>query len=484
VIGMCERPQEPASVDAALAMLDRALDALNAANVASAPAEVQAGVLRALERASAKHTAARARALAAFTAQGGYEDDGHGSARVWLKWQARITDGAAAETVAWVRRLAAHPVIAQALAGGEISPSWARAFCAWNDRLPAERRNDADAILTSAGVGGADLADLAGLAREMYERSWADGAGPGDDDAFDDRYLHLGTTFGGAGRTEGDLTPGCAAALSAVLEALGKKAGPEDTRTAAQRRHDALEEACRRLLASRCLPARAGQSTQLVLHMGLGQLRGLPGAAAAEAAWAGAAAGPGDDCDATIVPVVTGHVDRRLLDRLAAALLGRRGVLGQDNGRSQDRGAGRASRRIVLAAAADLLSGPAGLAAYLRTGLLSGPAASISLPLDVGAATEIIPAHLRRAVTARDQHCRFPGCAQPAAACQPHHIVPRSKDGPTSLTNLLLLCTFHHLIAIHRWGWDIVLHPDGTVTATSPGRRRVLHSHGPPSQAA
>lgn len=193
---MCERPQEPASVDAALAMLDRALDALNAADVASAPAEVQAGVLRALERAGAKHTAARARALAAFTAQGGYEDDGHGSARVWLKWQTRITYGAAAETVAWVKRLAAHPVIAQALAGGEFSPSWARAFCAWNDRLPAGRRNDADAILTSAAVGGADLADLAGLAREMYERSWTDDAGPGDDDGFDDRYLHLGITSG------------------------------------------------------------------------------------------------------------------------------------------------------------------------------------------------------------------------------------------------------------------------------------------------
>jgi hypothetical protein len=56
--------------------------------------------------------------------------------------------------------------------------------------------------------------------------------------------LLLGVTFGGAGRLTGDLTPGCSAALSAVLEALGKPAGPEDTRTAPQRRHDALEEAC------------------------------------------------------------------------------------------------------------------------------------------------------------------------------------------------------------------------------------------------
>jgi HNH endonuclease len=141
-------------------------------------------------------------------------------------------------------------------------------------------------------------------------------------------------------------------------------------------------------------------------------------------------------------------------------------------------------RQMVIAAAADLLSGPSGLASWLRTGLAPGPAHSPSLPLDIGATAETIPVHLRRAVTARDGHCRFPGCAQPPAACHPHHIIPRSPGGSTSLGNLLLLCTFHHLIAVHRWGWGITLHPDATVTATSPDRTRVLRSHGPPSQAA
>jgi hypothetical protein len=108
----------------------------------------------------------------------------------------------------------------------------------------------------------------------------------------------------------------------------------------------------------------------------------------------------------------------------------------------------------------------------------------MSLPLDVGAATETIPANLRRAVIVRDKRCRFPGCCQPVAACQPHHILPRSKGGKTCLTNLLLLCTFHHLIAVHRWGWGIVLMSDGTVTATSPIDGRILRSHAPPANAA
>jgi hypothetical protein len=269
--------------------------------------------------------------------------------------------------------------------------------------------------------------------------------------------------------------------------------------------------------------------------MDLDRLRGMPGAAEAEASWPGPAAPPGAECDATIVPVVTGHVDPVVLDRLAAALMrggwhlaggtGRpgtsrpgasrpgasrpgasrpgvglpdragRAAAAQATGRGEDTGeaqaarrelARAAARRIVLAAAADVLSGPAGLAAYLRTGLLGGPAAAISLPLDTGTATETIPAHLRRLVIARDRHCRFPGCRQRPVSCHPHHIRPRSKGGRTSLSNIILLCAFHHLIAVHRWGWEIVLNPDGTVTvtATSPDRTRVLRSHGPPAEAA
>jgi Domain of unknown function (DUF222)/HNH endonuclease len=488
-----QAPAAPVTAAEAVAMAQAGLGWLATAGAGSLTTDEQADCLRGLELAASMHTAARAHVLAAFHGQNGYADDGHGSAKTWLKWRTRITDGAAAGAMGWMQRLAAHPAVHDAMASGEISESWARRLCEWTDALPADRRADGDVLLLGAAAGGAELRDLAGLADEMRRLT----AVPDDDgdDGFADRELRLDKTFRGAGKLDGDLTSRCTEALSAVLEALGKKAGPEDTRTKRQRDHDALEEACRRLVASGCLPGRAGQPTQILLHMDLDRLRGLPGAAAAEAAWAGAAAGPGEDRDATIVPIATGHVDPEVLDRLAAALLrpsGQPGAVGQTGAGAADDGADaarwqraeRAARRMVLAAAADLLSGPAGLAAYLRTRLLPGTVASVSLPLDVGSATETIPVHLRRAVTARDRHCRFPGCTRPAAVCQPHHIVPRSEGGPTSLTNLLLLCAFHHLVAVHRWDWGIALHPDGTVTATSPDRSRVLHSHGPPSQAA
>jgi len=136
--------------------------------------------------------------------------------------------------------------------------------------------------------------------------------------------------------------------------------------------------------------------------------------------------------------------------------------------------------------AADVLSGPGGLASWLRQSQLTGPGVSpslpldVPLPLDVGEAGPAIPAHLRRAATARHPHCAFPGCDQPASVCQIHHLIPRSEGGPTALGNLVPLCAFHHLIVIHRWGWTLTLHPDGTTTATSP-YGHTLHSHGPPT---
>ena len=73
------------------------------ADAASMPAGVQAECLRGLERAASVHIAARSRVLSAFHAQGGFGDDGQGSARTWLEWQTRVTGGAAHGAMGWMR---------------------------------------------------------------------------------------------------------------------------------------------------------------------------------------------------------------------------------------------------------------------------------------------------------------------------------------------------------------------------------------------
>jgi Domain of unknown function (DUF222)/HNH endonuclease len=484
---MCATGQAPASMSEALQAVRTGLAYLNGMDAAGLPGSVQAECLRELARAESAQTAAHARVLSAFRASSAYEDDGQGSARTWLRWQTQITTGAADGAVGWMKRLAAHPALAAALADGTVSPSWARAIAAWTDLLPEEHRARADEILLAAAAGGASLADLAGLAEEMRARTATpDGDSPDPAGRDADRRVRLGLTFRGAGHLEGDLTPACAAALGAVLEALGKKAGPEDVRTPVQRDHDALEEACRRLAGAGCLPDRAGQPTQVQLHLTLDQLRDLPGGREAESAWrAGEAAGDGQPgwlsgraargyaCDAAITPVVTGHLNPAVLDTLAGAFTGRAQPPLPPATTARLRG-------TLLRYAADLLSGPGGLAAFLRTRLLGGEFPAVSLPLDVGAATLTVPGHLRRAVITRDRHCAFPGCTQPPPACQVHHLQPRAEGGPTRLDNLILLCAFHHLIAVHQWGWTLTLHSDGTVTAVSPDGERTLHGHGSP----
>jgi len=138
--------------------------------------------------------------------------------------------------------------------------------------------------------------------------------------------------------------------------------------------------------------------------------------------------------------------------------------------------------RVGLNHKADLLSGPGGLASFLRTRQLGARLAGPSLPLDIGYASTIPPG-IRNAVILRDKRCRWAGgCHQPAAACEVHHVKHKADGGHTSTRDCVLLCWFHHQIVIHRWGWTLVLNPDGTTTAWNPGRTKVLHSHSPPAR--
>ena len=267
----------------------------------------------------------------------------------------------------------------------------------------------------------------------------------------------------------------------------------------------------RRLLAAGLLPERAGQPVKALVHVSLADLMLLDGSSAlmdewiagVRAQWAAARAAAsqsGSDggawldgdgarsftCDASVTPVVTGEVNPAALEdliRLCAELDKRRRAEdhnGDAGDPAPDTPAEEALEQAIIGKAVDLLSGPGGLASFLRRRQLGARLAGPSLPLDVGVSADI-PAAIRRAVILRDQHCRFPGgCDQPAAGCEVHHLRHRANGGPTSVKDCALFCFFHHQVVIHQWGWTVVLNPNGTTTAWNKDKTKIIHSHSPP----
>ncbi len=78
--------------------------------------------------------------------------------------------------------------------------------------------------------------------------------------------------------------------------------------------------------------------------------------------------------------------------------------------------------------------------------------------VEVGARTRTIPPALRRAMHHRDRGCRFPGCG--VRFGQGHHIRHWAHGGPTTLSNLALLCSRHHR-AVHEEGFQVERQADG-----------------------
>jgi hypothetical protein len=458
-----------ASADEALDMVRAGLGYLAAADATRLGAAAQARCLKVFEQANAIATAARASFLAAFTAGQGYADDAAYSARAWLIHQTHITAGAAVGLTAWARRSGTHPRVLAALAAGQVSESVGRQICLWTDKLPEDRRDTSDTFLLDAAAGGLGLEELAAMAGQMYERSRSERPDEDPDAAFRDRGVKLATTFGGAGVLHGDLTAECAAIVGQVLDALGAKAGKEDGRSREERYHDALAEAMRRLVAAGLLPERAGQPVKAWVHISLADLLLLDGDSALQEQWtaqirerwaarrafasqAGSEGGAWLDgdaaeaiaCDAAMAPVVTGDVNVDALQdqvQLCVELHARQ----RDGARDA---AWAALEQAVIGKAVDLLSGPGGLASFLRRRQLGARLGGPSLPLDIGYA-ETVPAGIRNAVVLRDRKCQWAGgCDQPASACEVHHTRHKANGGKTSTRDCVLLCSFHHQIAI------------------------------------
>src|SRR5882672_6584645 len=99
--------------------------------------------------------------------------------------------------------------------------------------------------------------------------------------------------------------------------------------------------------------------------------------------------------------------------------------------------------------------------------------------VEVAARTRTIPPALRRALLHRDRGSRFPGCG--VRFGQGHHIRHWAQGGPTTLSNLAILCRRHHR-AVHEEGYQVDRQRDGELRFRRPDGR-VLRDVPCPPQA-
>ncbi len=403
-----------------------------------------------------------ARLTGALDAAGGAAEAGYSATAAFLRHGCGRSPGRAGELVATGRALRRRLATGKALMAGEVSFDAAHAICRAAGQLGDDAAAGAveqqllafarpqpapaaapDAAPPAAGpepAPGLDPAQLRRLGEELAYRADPDGAEERQQKRFERRHLSLGFTFGQSGAISGM----CGDALSldiirTAADAFGPPAGAGDTRTAAQRRMDGLTAACQAALDSGTAGTRHGAAPHLSILVEESTL-----AAGAGAAGHGGAAGP-----AGTGPSGTG-----------GAAPGLPGLLGPPPAQTGYGALLTARQVLALACRAEI--------SLIRW--------RDGLPLDVGRRYRTETPALRRALEARDQGCRGPGCGIPAAWCTAHHLTPWSQGGTTSLDTTALFCFVHHQVFIHQLGWTITGNPNATLHFTHPGGWLTLDS--------
>ncbi|MET8263018.1 DUF222 domain-containing protein [Micromonospora arida] len=271
--------------------------------------------------------------LAAVTLALIREVDGRGTARtqgasstaVWLRERLRLTVPAARRLVDLATALDnGNPGIRQALADGAISLDQARVIAdtvdTVNTSADAETADKAVGVL----VGWASQFDpthLRKLGTRILDHVAPDIADAAARAALDadarratrDRHLTLSEQTDGRLRLTGTLDAETAGLLRAAIDPLSAPCGPDDQRSAGQRRHDALAEVCRLTLRTTELPEHGGDPAQIVVTT---SYDGLTRQLSSGTLDTGLSLTPEAvrrlACDATILPAVLGDAGQAL----------------------------------------------------------------------------------------------------------------------------------------------------------------------------
>ena len=328
-----------------------------------------------------------------FDAHGGW-GNGFRSCADWLSWRVGLDPGAARERVRVARALGTLPLLARALARGELSYAKVRALTRvatpeTEEQLLAFGRTGTAAHVERL-VRGWRRMDRIAEARETERQHVS-------------RELHVYQDGDGMMAVRGRLTPEIGAllmqALAAARETLYQQARlrngdvadvSAETPTMGQQQADALALLAETALHHGIDPGAPGERYQVVVHV---------------------------------------EEDQSVLENGA-------------------RVSAETSQRIACDAS--------------RVVMRHGHDGHV---VEVGARTRTIPPALRRALHHRDRGCRFPGCG--VRFGQGHHIRHWAHGGPTTLSNLALLCRRHHR-AVHEEGYQLDRQPDGQLRFRRP----------------
>ncbi|MEU4554202.1 HNH endonuclease signature motif containing protein [Micromonospora violae] len=234
-------------------------------------------VLDATHRLQQRLAAVQVAAVRELDGRGTAVAQGASSTAVWLRHRLRLDVSAARRLVGLAASLdVAPPTVREALADGAVSLDQARVIAdtvatvsasagpevadkavgvlvEWAARFdPVALRKLGTRILDHVAPEVADAAAAAALAAEAAR-------------AARDRHVTVSEQTGGRLRLSGTLDAEAAALLRAVIDPLSAPSGPDDTRSAGQRRHDALADVCRLALRTGELPENGGDPAQLVV---------------------------------------------------------------------------------------------------------------------------------------------------------------------------------------------------------------------------
>ena len=362
-------------------------------------AQERADLLAGLRQLADATEAVFTKTLARFDANGDGETL-HAAANTtsWLRGALHLAPADASRRVSVARHMGQHLSTAIGeLVAGRVTFDQVQAIDKAVSQVPEEARDSAVELLTDLATR-VDAAQVRVAGRHLRNTLDPDGALAEANKQFERRYLHLSPLLDGMTAVDGLLDPEAATTLSTALAPFLMPAGSTDDRTAAQRRADGLVEVAQAAMDTGELP----------------QLSGAPAQVQVLVPYATLAADGTDPAQLPEAPGGTAFLTPPSVDRLICD-----GQIG----------------RVIL----------------------NGD----SVPIDMGRYQRLFTPQQRRALAIRDGGCRFPDCNRPPRYTDAHHIVAWTDDGPTDLSNGILLCRYHHRVIHDNNEWRIrCLDPD------------------------